>query len=97
MIKFEIFGALHCTSSLLSRSNGHRSAEVEEYYSRRYFRDLISLQMALVISRLFTEENAPRYLVAHRCTIFLCHLDLEMIDIYIQISISERSSGWATN
>ena len=37
--------------------------------------------------------------VAHRCTIFLCHLDLEilMIDIDIQISISERSSGWATN
>ena len=48
--------------------------------------------------------------VAHRCTIFLCHLDLEiymididiqisiyMIDIDIQILISERSSGWATN
>ena len=36
------------------------TAVVEEYYSRRYFRDLISLQMALVISQLFTEENAPR-------------------------------------
>ena len=36
-------------------------------------------------------------LLAHRCTIFLCHLDLEMIDIDIKISISERSSGWATN
>ena len=37
--------------------------------------------------------------LAHCCTIFLCHLDLEMymIDIDIQISISERSSGWATN
>ena len=35
------------------------TAVVEEYYSRRYFRDLISLQMALVISQLFTEENAP--------------------------------------
>ena len=37
--------------------------------------------------------------LAHRCTIFLCHLNLEiyMIDIDIQISISERSSGWATN
>ena len=35
-------------------------------------------------------------MLAHRCTIFLCHLDLE-IDIDIQISISEKSSGWATN
>ena len=37
--------------------------------------------------------------LAHHCTIFLCHLDLEikMIDIDIQISTSERSSDWATN
>ena len=50
----------------------------------------------------------PGPVLAHRCTIFLCHLDLEMYQyisiyqylyfyIYIQISISERSSGWVTN
>ena len=46
----------------------------------------------------FIALNVPQ-MQAHRCTIFLCHLDLEiqMIDIDIQISISERTSGWATN
>ena len=46
------------------------TAVVEEYYCRRYFRDLISLQMALVISRLFMEENAPRYLGTWRVSNF---------------------------
>ena len=48
--------------------------------------------------RTFSLSLVCLYL-AHRCTIFLCHLYLEiqMIDVYIQISISERSSGWATN
>ena len=36
-------------------------------------------------------------IVAQGCTIFLKSLKYSMIDIEIQISISERSSGWAIN
>ena len=52
----------------------------------------------LVIWRKREEENKTLVedvvLLAHCCAIFLCHLG---IDIEIQVSTSERSSGWAIN
>ena len=35
-------------------------------------------------------------IVVYRCSIFLCHLDLEMIDIEIQISLSDHLVGRLT-
>ena len=58
------------------------------------FDHLIIMIMKAPYQTAESEYDGIASYVAHCCTIFLGHLG---IDIEIQISISERSSGWAIN